>query len=186
VLKLDELMPVYDVKAAYSMRVNATPQRVWQECMNGDFSHMPLARRLMALRTLRRKKTAPGEPRTLATIGGQGAGGFFEIARVPEQEIVLAIIGKFWRPDAPVVREWKPDEFSSMAPEGNAKAAWNFYLQADGTGTLLSTETRVLCYGRSARMQFRLYWTLIGFFSGLIRKEMLQMIKSNSERRRTD
>lgn len=176
-------MPVYDVKAAYSTHVNATPQRVWQECMYADFSQLPLARRLRALRTLGRKKAAPGEPRTLATMGKRGAGGFFEIARVPEQEIVLAIIGKFWRPDAPVLRDWKPEEFPSIAPKGQAKAAWNFFLQPDGagTGTILSTETRVLCYGRNARIQFRLYWTLIGFFSGLIRKEMLAMIRRNSE-----
>src|SRR4051812_26936946 len=75
-LKLHELMPAYDMKAAYSMRVNATPRRVWQECMDADFSQMPLTRRLMALRTLGRKKTAPGEPRTLATMGERGAGGF--------------------------------------------------------------------------------------------------------------
>jgi hypothetical protein len=182
-VKLDELMPVYDVKAAYSMRVNATPQRVWQECMNADFSQMPMSRRLMAIRTLGRKKAPAGAPSTLATMGAAGAGGFFEIARVPEQEIVLGIIGKFWRPNAPVLRNWKPEEFSSIAPEGQAKAVWNFHLQPDGTGTgtMLSTETRVLCYGRNARIQFRLYWTLIGFFSGLIRKEMLEMIRRNSE-----
>jgi len=45
----------------------------------------------------------------------------------------------------------------------------------------VSTETRVLCYGRNERILFRCYWTVIGFFSGLIRKEMLQMVKRNSE-----
>jgi hypothetical protein len=44
----------------------------------------------------------------------------------------------------------------------------------------------VLCFGRPLRLLFRCYWTLIGFFSGLIRKEMLQMVKRESERRRTD
>jgi hypothetical protein len=109
-----------------------------------------------------------------------------EIARVPDQEIVLGIIGKFWRPDAPVLRDWTPEAFSTLSPQGHAKAAWNVYLAPDGDQTLLSTETRVLCYGRSARIQFRLYWTLIGFFSGLIRKEMLGMIKRNSERQQSN
>lgn len=150
--------------------------------MNADFSDLPVARRLMALRTFGRRKHPAGEPRTLGKIGSRGAGGFLEIARVPEQEIVLAIVGRFWRPDAPVLRDWKPEEFSAIAPQGMAKAGWNFYLVPAEGATELSTETRVQCCGQSARFKFRLYWTLIGFFSGWIRKEMLRMIKRSSER----
>lgn len=180
-MKLDELMPVYDVKAGYSIHIAASRQRVWNEIMSADFSQMPVSRRLMSLRTFGCRKPPAGEARTLATLGARGTGGFYELARVPEEEIVLAIIGRFWRPDAPVLRDWKPDEFSTLSPPGMAKAGWNFHLtEADGA-TVLSTETRVQCCGRAARIKFRLYWTLIGFFSGWIRKEMLQMVKSNSE-----
>ena len=175
-------MPAYDVKAAYSIDIAATPQRVWEELLHADFTTMRVARRLMRLRTLGRRKPPPGRPRTLATMGAGGAGGFLEIARVLEQEIVLAIVGRFWLPHAPVLRDWKPEEFPALAPHGSAKAAWNFYLTTEGPQTRLSTETRVLCYGRSARMQFRLYWFLIGFFSGWIRNEMLQAMKRNCER----
>ncbi|HEX4604763.1 MAG TPA: hypothetical protein VH724_12265 [Candidatus Angelobacter sp.] len=182
-MKLDELMPRYDVKAAYSIRIAAPPQRVWQEIMNADFSNLPVARRLMALRTFgRRKKSPAGQPRTLETMGARGAGGFLEVARIPEQEMVLAIIGRFWRPDAPVLRDWQAEEFSVIAPRGMAKAVWNFYLVPAESATELSTETRVQCFGQSTRLKFRLYWTMIGFFSGLIRKEMLEMVKRNSER----
>lgn len=175
-------MPVYDVSATYSMRIAASPARVWEEVMHADFSQMPLARRLMALRTLGRKKPQTADKtHTLAAMAESDAGRFKEIGRVPGQEIALAIIGKFWRPDAPILRDWKPDEFATLAPAGYGKAAWNFRLVSDGDQTLVSTETRVLCHGRFERILFRCYWTLIGFFSGLIRKEMLQMIKSNSE-----
>jgi len=180
-MQLDELMPQYDVKAAYSMRIAASPQRVWDEIMNADFSQMPVSRRLMALRTFGRRKPPAGEPHTLASMGTSGAGGFLELARIPQQEIVLAIIGRFWRPDAPVLRDWKPEEFASLSPQGMAKAGWNFYLTPGEGGTDLSTETRVQCFGQSTRIKFRIYWTLIGFFSGWIRKEMLGMIKRNSE-----
>jgi hypothetical protein len=180
-MKLDELMPQYDVKAAYTMRIAASPQRVWDEIMNADFSQLPVARRLMALRTFGRRKPPAGEPRTLGTMGSRGAGGFIELARIPQQEIVLAIIGRFWRPDAPVLRDWKPEEFSSLSPQGMAKAGWNFYLTPADGGTDLTTETRVQCFGQDTRIKFRMYWTLIGFFSGWIRKEMLRMIKKNCE-----
>lgn len=182
-MKLDELMPQYDVKAAYSMRINAPQQRVWNEIMNADFSNLPVARRLMALRTFGRRKPAAGQPRTLESMGSRGAGGFQEIARVQEQEIVLAIVGRFWRPDAPVLRDWKAEEFSTLMPQGMAKAGWNFYLLPILTegATQLSTETRVQCFGQSTRVKFRAYWAMIGFFSGWIRKEMLEMVKRNSE-----
>lgn len=179
-------MPACDVSATYSMHVASPPACVWQNIMNADFSGMPVARRLMVLRTLGRKQPPTSEPHTLATMRSRGGGGFLEIACVPEQEIVLGIIGKFWRPDAPVLRDWKPETFSTLSPQGYAKAAWNFYLAPDGDQTIVSTETRVLCFGRTERILFRCYWTLIGFFSGLIRKEMLQMIKRNSESGRTD
>jgi hypothetical protein len=145
----------------------------------------------MRLRSLGRRKASASAPHTLATMGAGGGRGFLEIARVPEEEIVLAIAGRFWLPHAPVVRDWKAEEFTALAPHDAAKAAWNFYLTAEGNGasgikasgirTRLSTETRVLCFGRAARMQFRLYWFVIGFFSGWIRKEMLHMVKRNCE-----
>jgi hypothetical protein len=186
-VKIDELMPAYDLKATYSIRVAASPARVWQEIMDIDFSQMPLARRLMALRSLGRKKPQSSDKtHTLATMVESDAGGFKEIGRVPGQEIALGIIGKFWRPDAPMMRDWNPDEFAMLAPAGYGKAAWNFRLMPDGDQIIVSTDTRVLCFGRPQRLLFRCYWTLIGFFSGLIRKEMLQMVKRNSEGRRTD
>jgi hypothetical protein len=175
-------MPAYDVRAAYSILIAAPPQHVWEELLNTDFNSLPVTRRLMKLRSLGRRKPAIGQPSTLATLGSGGAGGFLEISRVPDQEIVLAVAGRFWLPHAPVLRDWKAEEFAALAPHGAAKAAWNFYVTAEADKTRLSTETRVLCFGRSARIQFRLYWLLIGFFSGWIRKEMLEMVKRNCER----
>jgi len=177
---LDKLMPTYDVRAAYSIQIVASPQRVWNELMNADFASLPITRRLMRLRSFGRRKLSAGSPQTLATMGN-GKGGFLELACIPEQEIVLATIGRFWRPDAPVLRDWKPEEFATLQAPGLAKAGWNFSLRNEETGTTLSTETRVLCGGIGARIKFRLYWGLIGFFSGWIRKEFLAAVKRNSE-----
>jgi hypothetical protein len=180
-VKLDELMPEYDVSAAYSVQIAAPRERVWDELLNADFMSLPVSRRLMALRSFGRRKRATERSRTLANLGTAGAGGFLEIARMPEEELVLAIIGRFWRPDAPVLRDWKAEDFCTLSPQGSAKAAWNFLLKDAGDATVLSTETRVQCCGRAARFKFRAYWTLIGFFSGWIRKEMLEMVKRHSE-----
>ena len=102
-LKLEELMPAYDVKAAYSIHVAAGPQRVWEELLHADFANLRIVRRLTMIRSFGRK-SKPTSPRTLNTMGVSGSGGFLEIARLPQKEIVLAIVGKFWRPDAPLLR----------------------------------------------------------------------------------
>jgi len=45
----------------------------------------------------------------------------------------------------------------------------------------VATETRVISYGRPAKLFFRIYWQLIAPFSGLIRREMLRMIEREME-----
>jgi hypothetical protein len=44
-----------------------------------------------------------------------------------------------------------------------------------------STETRIKCFGRAALWKFRVYWSLIGPFSGLIRKAILEQVKTEAE-----
>ena len=65
---------------------------------------------------------------------------------------------------------------------GYTKVAWNFKLRADLLeSTVLSTETRIKCFGLAALWMFRLYWRFVGPFSGLIRKVILKQMKVESE-----
>jgi FixJ family two-component response regulator len=45
----------------------------------------------------------------------------------------------------------------------------------------LSTETRIKCFGRAASWKFRLYWSLVAPFSGIIRKAILKQVKVEAE-----
>ena len=47
--------------------------------------------------------------------------------------------------------------------------------------TRLMTETRVLALSRAARVRFRLYWLVVGPFSGLIRRRWLTAAKRLAE-----
>jgi site-specific recombinase XerD len=47
--------------------------------------------------------------------------------------------------------------------------------------TVLSTETRIKCVGRAALWKFRFYWSLVGPFSGLMRKAILKQVKTEAE-----
>ena len=50
------------------------------------------------------------------------------------------------------------------------------------SGCVLSTETRIQYFGAAARRKFRLYWTLVGPFSGLIRRALLRGVRQQAER----
>ena len=64
------------------------------------------------------------------------------------------------------------------------KAAWNLRVVATGPGrSRLTTETRVLGFGDDARRKFRLYWSVVGPFSGAIRTALLRSVRRHAEGR---
>jgi len=98
----------------------------------------------------------------------------------PGREVVFGIVGQFWRMRGNL-RDVDVAAFATFAKSGFAKSVWNFVFTAEAGGTRISTETRVQCFGPASRVRFRTYWTLVGPFSGLIRKEMLRLIKRRAE-----
>ena len=82
------------------------------------------------------------------------------------------------------MRRFAPQEFAAFDEPGWAKAAWNFRVEpAAGGGAAVTTETRVLCTDERSRRTFRCYWLLIRPFSGLIRHEILRLLRREAERR---
>jgi hypothetical protein len=78
------------------------------------------------------------------------------------------------------------DHFAGFSRPGYAKVAWNFRLRADSPeSTVLSTETRIKCFGQAAMWKFRIYWSLVGPFSGLMRKVILKRAKAEAESKAT-
>jgi len=57
---------------------------------------------------------------------------------------------------------------------------WNFYFkELRENKTLVSTETRIRCLTKKSRFWFPVYWFFIKPFSGLIRKEILKLIRKS-------
>jgi hypothetical protein len=101
---------------------------------------------------------------------------------VPGEELVIGVAGKFWRPDGGRCLDLTAGDFAAFARAGYAKAAWNFKLRTESsTYTLVSTETKIKCFGRAALWKFRFYWSLVSPFSGLIRKAILKQVKTEAE-----
>ena len=175
---MDEFLPNHDFSVAYEISINAPSSVVYECLLRSDFSELWLLRLLMSIRSgkwLPRSRVSTDLRRRL-----QGTG-FVILAEVPNEEIVIGIAGRFWRPDGGRCKELTAKDFAGFCRSGFAKAAWNFKLRADSTGsTVLSTETRVKCFG-AAFWKFRLYWALVGPFSGLIRKAILKQVKTEAE-----
>lgn len=169
---IDEYLPQYDAVKRHCIEITAPAEKVYAAARALEVRSSPVIRGLFRLRGL------PGQCLSLEGLLNTG---FIILGEDPPRELLLGLVGRFWRfsGDLQLVQESQYREFNRP---GYAKAAWNFSLDpVNEKVTRLSTETRVLCTDKKSRWKFRIYWTFIRPFSGLIRKEILRAIKRNVE-----
>lgn len=174
---IDDWLPEYQVSARYSILVGRSPEKTAAALRKASFADLPIVRGLMRLRGYRLGKATPAAS---PPVEGRRFGSFLELVAKP-QEVVLGIAGRFWRPDGGIVRDLTADGFRDFHRMGYAKAVWNFDVSPVDGGSRLSTETRVRTFGRAATVKFRLYWVVVGPFSGLMRRAMLNEVKRIAE-----
>jgi hypothetical protein len=110
--------------------------------------------------------------------------GFVIPSEVPNEEIVISVAGRCWRPDGGRCMELAARDFAPFSRSGFAKVARNFKRRADSPlSSVLSTEMRIQCFAQAALWKFRLYWSLVGPFSGFMRKAILKQVKTVTESR---
>jgi hypothetical protein len=142
-----------------------------------------LSRLLFFLRELpwrlsRRDFSSPGLGFTMENMLKLG---FIDLGRLQGRELVLGLAARPWRLRPDILR-LSPEEFIALDRQGYVKVAANFRVDPQGESlTRLSTETRIQCLGPGARRAFRVYWTLIRPGSGLIRRDMLRLVKKKAE-----
>ncbi len=176
---MDEFLPHCDFGASYEVRINAPASVVYESLLRSDFSDIWLVRLLMSIRSGKRlpRNRMPGDLRQRL----QGTG-FVVLAEAPNEEIVIGVAGRFWRPDGGRCMELTAKDFAGFSRPSYAKVAWNFKLREESPqSTVLSTETRIKCFGQAALWKFRSYWSLVGPFSGLMRKAILKQVKTEAE-----
>jgi len=70
------------------------------------------------------------------------------------------------------------EEFLPFSDHDYVKVVWNFRFDLKREGELLiSTETRIKCMSSKVKRRFSRYWFVVSYFSGIIRTEMLKIIK---------
>ena len=74
------------------------------------------------------------------------------------------------------------EEFVIDASKPLIRIIWNFHFQeTEKNKTQVSTETRILCLNKTSKFIFSIYWFFVKPFSGIIRREMLRLIKKKVE-----
>lgn len=172
---LDAFVPVWQFHERHTIRVGAPPERVFEAIKAVRADEVFLFRALTWIR--RGGRSTPrgilnaGESEPLLDVAVSG--GFVRLAEEAPRELVLgtAVIAP------PGTREaLAPETFGKTLPPGFALAAMNFLVTPDGSGAIVTTETRVFANSASARRRFAAYWRLIYPGSALIRRMWLRAV----------
>jgi hypothetical protein len=176
---IDSFAPNPDAVERHRISINASPEVVYHALQTADLGGSLIIKALMGLRSLpefvlrRRHLPARDQKITLQTLVDAGFG---MLAEDPGQEIVLGIVGRFWKPTGNVL-PFDREAFDRPVQPGTAQGVWNFRVEPAESGqTILSTETRVTCGDVRSRRKFRVYWLFVRPFSGLIRHIMLRAV----------
>ncbi|MFN0138779.1 MAG: hypothetical protein ACKVQW_01665 [Pyrinomonadaceae bacterium] len=173
---IDEFLSEYDFEEKHSIAVRADAATVHEAAQTANFGESWIVRTLLTLR---------GMSADALTLRNLSYSKFRILGERPACELLIGLAGKFWTPWGDL-QDVNSDNFKAFDKSGYAKAVWNFSVSADGENTRLTTETRIKCLDEGSRRSFGFYWTFVQPFSGLIRMEMLRLIKQKAERKTSE
>jgi hypothetical protein len=165
-------LPDFHFSEKHSTVIKRTPNEIWPTADQMDFSGSWIIRVLFALR---------GMPAQMTRLEGLQKGGFIRLEQKENEEIIIGLIGQFWKANGNL-QQFDPKNFTAWNQPGFLKATWSFQLIPEGNFTRLETETRIQCLDEKSLNRFRIYWFFIRPFSGLIRKEILRGIERKVEK----
>jgi hypothetical protein len=178
---LDEFAPAWQFREVHTIRVAASPARVFEAIRQVRADEIFLFRTLTWMRRAGRQGPQsilnPGSRDSLIDVATRS--GFVMLADDPPRELVLGAVVL-----APRTARGRltADVFKRGLPDGFAVAAMNFAVTPDGAaGSRLTTETRVFATGAAAQRRFGAYWRVIYPGSAIIRRMWLRAIRQRAE-----
>ena len=186
---IDEYLPEYDAREIHRTQVHAPASRIYCAFRSTDLAESMLVRICLALRALPGVLQSPMlglrhfrmRLGTTMALREFEAHGFRVLSQNPPHELLIGLIGSFWKMDSGLLPIDVATFKGSQSP-GTARAAWNFSVVEQENGMCeLATETRVKCADAKSRRYFGLYWVVVRPGSGLIRRSMLRSIRKKAE-----
>ena len=168
-MTLDDCIPAPDWSERHSRAIAAPPAVVLAAAREVTVAEMPLAAVLLAVRGLGSRP--PRIPFT--TLLETRVGGTW---------LQTGDGGDLW---AGVLRPWRNqshpiadrDALLAFAEPGWVKVAMDLTATPRGSGTELSTETRIAATSADARRIFGRYWLVVRPGSGLVRQSLLRAVE---------
>ena len=195
-LRIDEVMPRFDVNVVQHIVVNADPAETYRAVLDADLMDNQMINLMVAGRDLpnrlRRWHGAAGGTRPtpdrptfrMRDAAGEGSG-WVELRDEPGVEFLAGLVGQFWHRDYGIV-EVAPEEFASFDRPGYAKTLAGFALHPHGEGrTLLTYESRTVTTDNAARRRFAAYWLVLRPFVRLMLRGALVSMKRHAEQAST-
>lgn len=180
--RLDEFAPTWQFHEVHTLRIAATPVRVFDAIKGLRADEIFLFHTLTWIRRGGRPLPASilnaGSSEPLLDIATRS--GFIWLADDRPREIVVGtVVGA-----PPGYRRGRlTPAFFTAPPPGFVVASMNFVVTPDGAnGSIVSTETRVCATSPEARRRFAAYWRVIYPGSALIRRMWLHAIEKRATR----
>ncbi len=125
----------------------------------------------------------PRIQRHLPIISQLAESGFLVSDEDGENELVVGMIGQYWKAHGGIRRVTSAEEFLTFDQLDHSMAAMNFIVtdQPADRCVRVATETRVYTPGPRARMRFSLYWAIARAGIGYIRRDTLRALKRRAE-----
>jgi len=157
----------YDYNEIHSIIVNNNLENCYHATMNLDLSKSKIINFLFRLRGLPFSKTKLSELTQNLRF------------TLLEESKYTGFIYGFW---AKSKVEWinNKKEFINGGKDYRVKSIWSFqFIEKNENECEIITETRVKCLTKKSKILFSIYWFFVKPFSGLVRIEMLKLIKQN-------
>jgi hypothetical protein len=182
VTTLAAYIPEPEVSERHRTMVDAAPEIAYAAVFDVELAQSAIIWLIIETRALlmRGRETAAAPPRLfIEQIKDLGWG---VLEEAPGREIAFGAVCKPWEGNV-TFRAVPAEELAAFAEPGYAKIAWSVTVsRLGGTRALIRTETRVVTTDAESRRRFRRYWAFVSPGVGLIRREMLRLIKRKAER----
>lgn len=166
---IDKYLPEFTFSEKHEIVVNGPIDKVFLTTKNIDLSKSKIIVLLFKLRGIPTKR-----------LNLQNLIEDFGFTNLEEQYPNETLIGFWARSKIEPVTNYK--DFINNTISAKSKVVWNFsFLNNDSTHTKVTTETRIQCVNTITKILFSLYWLVVRPFSGLIRIQMLKIIKRDCE-----
>jgi hypothetical protein len=173
-LDLDDWLPDAQIRTRHRRSVAVDPDRLWAAAQTVHVRDSPVLGRVLRWRL---PGTAPD-----ATFTELFADYPFVVLERGERCSLSGLCGRVWTLQRDYPRLSGADEFRAWHEPGTVRVVFAHWVEPDGEGSAIVSESRIEAVDRRAALRTRALWTVVGRFERLIGAEALRAAARVAER----